>query len=67
MWDYQTLYLDTNKSKGTVFIAVLHFTVTVGPSIMEHNSYPKMSVKLPLAYSWAVLLTAFDKSYIRIS
>jgi hypothetical protein len=30
----------------------------------EHNSYPKMSVKRPLVYSWAVVFASVDKCYI---
>ena len=39
MKDYTTLHLDINQNKGIVFfIAVLHFTVTVGSLtiIYEH-------------------------------
>ena len=32
-----------------------------------HNSYPKMSVKQPIAHSCAVLFTSTDKLHIRVS
>ena len=39
MRDYPTLPLDTNESKGSAFIANMHFRVTVRSSSMI-NSYP---------------------------
>ena len=51
MREYQTLHLDTNekkKRKNIAFMAVLHFTVTVGPSkmtIVPLNEYEMYSVE----------------------
>jgi hypothetical protein len=58
--------------RNSVFIAVLHFTVTVDSRVSnnEQNSYPKMSLmKQPLVCSWVVLIinTSGDKCYILIS
>jgi hypothetical protein len=31
---------------------------------IEHNSYPKMSIKQPLDWHWVVLFTSVDKHYL---
>jgi hypothetical protein len=40
--------MDMKDFPALHLLAVLHFTITVGsPTIITHNSHPKMSVKWP--------------------
>ena len=51
MKDYLILQLSTNLNKGTmIFIAVLHFTITLRSLEMSHDSYTKISVKCPITH-----------------
>jgi len=51
--DYSTLRIDINSSKGTGLVLLFCVSVTFNN---EQNSYPKMSVKRPLAERYFLLL-----------
>ena len=47
----------TLKKRNSACIAVLHVTVTIGPSKLKSHWYPKMTEKRSLACSWSVHFT----------
>ena len=69
MRHYPIIHFDTNSSKGDTqhFIAVHGFYSHNIIFNNDHNSYPKMSVKLSLTCSQTMLFISVDKRYISAS
>jgi hypothetical protein len=69
MWHYPIFHLDTKSSKRATedFVAFPGFYSHDMVFNNEHNSYSKMSVKLSLTCSQAMLFISVDKRYTRAS
>ena len=66
-WTWETIQLfiwtqTTVKKKVLFWCSIFHNHSRVFSN--KNNSYPKMSMKQPLACSWAVLFTSIDKLYM---
>ena len=57
----------TLKERSSSFIAVLHFTITVGAATVSNICTLEVSVKRLIVCSWIVLFYSTNKHYIRIS